>query len=141
MKYPLPQLNGSDLAEEQYDDELRAQVWGLLAALYPHKELTERRRDTRYPFPFLVYLTPVAEDDYTPVGEPVVVVGKQLSEHGLGFYHQYPLPFRRVIASLENGQGRWFGFLMDLTWCRFTSHGWYESGGKFLQAVLSPLEK
>ncbi len=139
MKFPMPQLESATSVEEQTDDELRAQVWGLLTALYPHKELTERRCDTRYPFPFLIHLTPVA--DFTPLGESVVVVGKHLSEHGLGFYHQNPLPYRHVIASLENGQGRWYGFLMDLLWCRYTCHGWYESGGRFLQVVLSPLEK
>jgi hypothetical protein len=46
-----------------------------------------------------------------------------------------------MIASLESGNGRWLGFLIDLTWCRFNRHGWYESGGRFLQAVLSPVEE
>ncbi len=141
MKLPMPQLDLLGEPRHGVDDEVRAQVWGLLTALYPRNDLTERRRDTRYPFPCLVHLTPVGSDGVTPEGATLVVVGRHLSEHGFGFYHQQPLPYRRVIASLENGRGQWFGFLLHLSWCRFTKDGWYESGGRFLQAVLSPLEK
>jgi len=118
-----------------WEDELRTQVCGLLHTLYPQSDLTERRRENRYAFPYLVQLTPVAEDGVTPRGEAVVVVGKHLSERGLGFYHPKPLPYRRMIASLEAGNGRWVRFLIDLSWCRFIKGGWYESGGRFLRAV------
>ena len=80
-------------------------MWGLLTTLYPRNDLIERRRDNRYPFPCLIHLTPVGPDGVTPEGETVVVVGKHLSEHGFGFYHQAPLPHRRMIASLESKQG------------------------------------
>lgn len=123
------------------EDEVRTQVWGLLTSLYPRNTCIERRREHRYPFPYLVHLTPVADDGITPQGEPVVVVGKHLSEKGLGFYHPKPLPYRRMIVSLEAGNGKWLAFLINLTWCRFTRQRWYESGGRFLQAVLSPLGK
>ena len=102
--------------------------------------MVERRCETRYPFPFLIHLTPVGNDNATACGESVVVVGKHVSERGLGFYHPKPLPYRRVIASLEGPRGGWFGFLIDLNWCRFTRQGWYETGGRFLEAVNSPLE-
>ncbi|MCG2684474.1 MAG: hypothetical protein L6306_12780 [Planctomycetales bacterium] len=137
----MPQLDFLDRQDARIDDEVKAQVLGLLTVLYPRNDLIERRRDTRYPFPCLVHLTPVADDGFTPLDETVVVVGRHLSEHGLGFYHQTPLPHRRMIVSLEVGKGRWFGFLIDLNWCRFTKDGWYESGGRFLQAVNSPMEK
>ncbi len=131
-----------DLLPEQgaASDEIRSQVWGLLSTLYPKVTATERRRETRYPFPFLVHLTPVDAQGAPCGDEGVVVVGKHISERGLGFYHPQPLPHRRVIASLEGPHGGWFGFLIDLTWCRFTRQGWYESGGRFLGAVNSPIE-
>ncbi|MBU4272941.1 MAG: hypothetical protein KKE86_02650 [Planctomycetes bacterium] len=141
MELTMPQLDFLDRQDARIDDEVKAQVLGLLTVLYPRNDLIERRRDTRYPFPCLVHLTPVADDGFTPLDETVVVVGRHLSEHGLGFYHQTPLPHRRMIVSLEVGKGRWFGFLIDLNWCRFTKDGWYESGGRFLQAVNSPMEK
>jgi len=141
MKLPMPQLDLLGQSPCGLDDEIRAQVWGLLTTLYPRNDLIERRRDSRYPFPCLIHLTPVGRDGITSEGKTVVVVGKHLSEHGFGFYHQAPLPHRRMIASLQNSKGHWLGFLIDLNWCRFTKDGWYESGGRFLQAVLSPLEK
>ena len=40
-----------------------------------------------------------------------------------------------MIASLETPGGDWIGFLIDISWCRFTQHGWYDSGGRLLQVV------
>ena len=123
------------------DEEVRGQVWALLSTLYPKVTVVERRRETRYPFPFLIYLTPVGDDGTTPSGESIVVVGKHVSERGLGFYHAKPLAHRRVVASLERPHDGWYAFLLDLRWCRFTRQGWYESGGRFLEAVSSPLAR
>lgn len=127
--------------ETRPEEAVRMQVWHLLSALYPPAELSERRASHRYPYPYLVYLTPVGADGATPEGDPIVVVGKHLSERGFGFYHPKPLPFRRMIATLEATNGVRLGFLIDLTWCRFTRHGWYESGGRFLQAVPSAVTR
>jgi len=121
------------------DEEVRSQVCGLLSTLYPRGNKVERRAEQRFPFPYLVHLTPVEADGSVMVDDTVVVVGKHLSERGLGFYHQQPLPNRRMIVSLEVGTDAWLGFLIDLTWCRFTKQGWYESGGRFLQVVKSPV--
>ena len=120
------------------EDDVRLQVWGLLTMLYPQHASTERRRGQRYPYPSLIQLTPVANDGSTPVGPSVVVAGKHISEHGLGFYHPAPLPHRRMIATLDAGHGRQLSFLVDISWCRFTRWHWYESGGRFLQAVNPP---
>jgi hypothetical protein len=43
-----------------------------------------------------------------------------------------------MIVSLETAGGTKLGFLIELSWCRFTRHGWYESGGRFRQAVPAP---
>ncbi len=125
-------------SETAVDEEIRSQVWGLLGSLYPSGGVGERRGERRFPYPYRVQLTPVGDDDLTPVGEPLVVVGKHLSERGLGFYHPKPLAYRRVIASLETTNGSRLCFLLDLNWCRFTHHAWYESGGRFLRTVPSP---
>jgi len=137
LSLPLP--NESLPRAAAPEDEVRVQIWGVLGALYSRTEVTERRRETRYPYPYLVHLTPVGEDGITPQGEPVVVVGKHLSERGFGFYHPKPLAHRRMIVSLETSGGSKLGLLIDLSWCRFTRHGWYESGGRFLQTVPAPL--
>lgn len=125
----------------QGDDAVRRQVWSALIALYPQGRVVERRMDPRFPYPHLLYLTPVAEDGITPQGESVIGVGKSLSERGLGFFYNQPLAHRRMIVSLETADLQWAGFLIELTWCRFTQYGWYESGGRFLQSVPSPIER
>jgi len=140
---PMSHQAQLDLLPEEKDvpeEDIRTQVWGLLMTLYPRNEVAERRHNSRYAFPYLVHLSPVADDGITPEGESLVVVGKHLSEKGIGFYHPQPIPHRRMVVSLEAGNGQWLGFLIDLNWCRFTKHGWYESGGRFLQAILSPVD-
>lgn len=122
------------------DEEISNQVRLALASPQPERQFADRRREKRYPYPYPIYLTPVGRDGRTPEGKTVVVVGKHISDHGLDFYHREPLPHRRVIASMACGSGHWVGFLMDLSWCRFSRHGWYDNGGRFLQAVTSPLE-
>lgn len=117
------------------EDKVRQQVWSLLAGFYAAGKWTERRGDQRFPLPRLIFLTPVGSDSLVPLADPVVVVGKDLSERGLGFYHPHPLPYRRVVASLETHAGQPVAFLIDINWCRFTRHGWYDSGGRILQVV------
>jgi len=121
--------------------ELRTRVHGILSAMYPQGSGVERRKEIRYPYPHLVYLSAVGTDGISPTRESIVVDGKHLAEHGLTFFHPEPIPHRRMIASLEAGRGRWLGVLVDLTWCRFTKLGWYESGGRFLQIVQSPFKQ
>ena len=111
----------------------------LLSRLFPQRKAIERRKEQRYAYPHPIVLTPLAADNRTPTDEAIVVAGKHLSESGLGFFHPSPLPYRRVIASLETPEGGKMAFMMDLNWCRFSRHGWYESGGKFIDVVESPL--
>jgi len=110
-------------------------VGRLLHTSEQHWHRMERRRDQRYPFPHLIVLTPVNHRTLETQGEPVVVVGKHLSKHGLDFYHQTPLPYRWVLAALEGPDCEAASLLMELTWCRFRKHGWYDSGGKFIRRV------
>jgi hypothetical protein len=118
--------------------EVRSQIWGLLCGLYPNAKPSERRQEQRYPYPRLIEFTPVAADGRTPIAPPIVAAGKQISERGMSFFHPHPIPHRLVIASLESNVGGRVGFLLDLTWCRFTKPGWYESGGRFLRTAALP---
>ena len=120
-------------------DAIRAQVAELLRSLYPQLGVVERRKHHRYPYPQIVHLTPLTEMGAAVTDETTTAVCKHLSERGLGFFHQQPLAHRRVIASLESPHARWLAFVLDVGWCRFTRHSWYESGGRFLQAIDSPL--
>jgi hypothetical protein len=113
---------------------------GVLAALFEKSKAPrgkERRSERRYPYPHPIYLTPLTEEG-PQVDETVQVFGKHLSEHGIDFCHRDPLPYRRVIASLPVAGG-WLGLVLDLKWCRFTTDGLYDNGGRFVGAVPSPL--
>jgi hypothetical protein len=101
--------------------------------------MTDRRSDRREPFPYPIYITPIAADGSPQTDDTIVVLGKHLSEHGLDFYYQAPLAYRRVIASWECSPGNWLALVVDLRWCRSNRHGWYENGGRFLHVVDSPL--
>ena len=97
----------------------------------------ERREFVRHPLPALMELTPVDADTEEPLGSPVIVVGKSLSEKGIGFFHQHAIPYRSAIVRVEAGPAGDMSFLVDLAWCRYTRFGWYESGGRFLKVVES----
>jgi len=131
-------INGRALSTNVNDPRVRNRVVTLLSATYPGDRLHDRRSEPRYPYPNLVHLSPLAGEDGTQSKASIVVVGKHLSVKGLGFFHRDPLAHRLMIASLEAGSDHWLGLLIDIFWCRFTRHGWYESGGRFLRAIDSP---
>jgi hypothetical protein len=116
-------------------DEIRAEVRCLIGRIYPGGDFIDRRNERRYPYPYLVRLIPLDEDGTVLHGDAVVAVGKHLSDRGIGFYHPKPIPHRRMIVSLESSDGSRSAFVVDLSWCRFTRQGWYESGGKFLEVL------
>jgi len=120
------------------EQALRERVRRFLGQLLQRHLPQERRAHARMPFPMLVRLTPVDPHTLQPIAEAMTVVGKNLSEDGLGFYHQEPLPYRRAVITLEDNAGRTVSLLIHLSWCRFTQQGWYDSGGRFLE-IIEPL--
>ena len=115
--------------------DMNDHIHALLVRLLPHPRPDELRQDRRSPYPFLFQLVPVAEDNTTPLQTPITVVGKNVSDRGIGFFHQQPLPFRRTIVTLGDPGGYSLSLLAELLWCRFTRHGWYDSGGRFLEII------
>jgi len=113
-------------------ETVEAHVRRLLSATYPPVGNADRRADQRFPFAQLSRLRPVASDGAI-LGEPAsVAVAKHISERGIGFFHPEPMPHRRVAVEIEIPERGEQTFVVELTWCRFTQHGWYESGGRFL---------
>jgi len=120
-------------------DRVAASVHSVLSAVEPAHRASERRREARYPYPYPIHLTPYGDSGRPRVERTFVVIGKHLSEHGLDFYCRAPLAAKRVIASLDCGKEGWIGLVLELSWCRFGRHGWYDNGGRFLARVASPL--
>lgn len=106
----------------------------VLASFYPGIGDPDRRQFPRFPFPYLVQFQPLTPEGDARLGSPLVVVGKQVSESGLGFYHPKPLPSRIACVTLDHG-GASVRLLLEVLWTQFTHHGWYESGGRFLRVM------
>lgn len=117
------------------DTLVRERVWRLLSNLYPVAPLLNRRMEQRYPFACLAHVTPVEEEGVGAPMPPMVVSTKNISENGVSFFHPGTLPYRRVLLRFERDDASSVTFLVDLSWCRFTRQGWYESGGRLLQVV------
>ena len=94
----------------------------------------DRRKHQRVAFPYLLRMTPIDASGETN-GDEVVVVGKELTEKGLGVYHEHPFPYRRATVTLNHPQAGYFVAEVDISWCRFTETGWYESGGRIVQWI------
>ena len=120
-------------------DRVEEYVRLALACSAPSRKLPERRVETRHAYPNPVYLTPLDSRGEPLADQTIVVIGKHLSDHGVDFYHRSAVPYREMICSLTVGDRRWVSLLLQLSWCRFSSHGWYENGGKFLRPAATPV--
>ena len=135
---PVPAVDSPDMRVlvERPKDLISQQVDLALSGAQAERHV-ERRTETRHPYP--IHMTPVDRNGQPLLGETFVVVGKHLSSHGADFYFARPLEWTRVIASFPLRDGKWIAFVMELTWCRFSRHGWYDNGGRFVAATESPL--
>ena len=116
-------------------DAVGAQVRRVIAATAAPDIASQRRQSQRTAFPQLLRLQAVDPLTLVPQDESLVVVGRFLSEQGLGFFHQEPMPHRFVVVSIDVPGDAPTRLLLDVSWCRFTRHGWYESGGRFLRVA------
>lgn len=115
-------------------DVLARQVDRLLVRLHPTVTF-ERRAAERMELPLLLRLVPLDEFHSPLESATVTVVGKNISRRGLCFYHDQPLPYRRALISAQLPDGEPFAVEVDISWCRFTKPGWYESGGRLIAIV------
>jgi len=136
---PAPLPAAGSVAGNRQGDRIASAIRSALTAIEPSKRAVERRRESRHPYPYPIHLTPLDAGGRPAAERTFVVIGRHLAPHGLDFYCRQPLAERRVIASLDLGREGWIGLLLELNWCRFSRHGWYENGGRFLNVVPSPL--
>ncbi len=141
-----PESTGLKNRRASMDEQIERCVQFALRGSSPSRTHDERRRHKRHPFPYPVRVFPVNARNEV-VGDPIVVIGKHLTIQGFDFYFQHPVSHRRVIASFDyappepckSSPPEHVEILLDLTWCRYSGHGWYENGGRFLAAINPPL--
>ena len=112
---------------------LTIQIEALLSRLYPVVE-RERRHDDRVAIPVLFRITPYDSERQPLDQESSIVVGKNMSRRGVCFYHEKPITHRRALLELADPSVGTFVAEVDITWCRFTKPGWYESGGRLIRS-------
>src|SRR5882724_2441791 len=95
----------------------------------------ERRQFGRIALPLVLQITPLDQTGKPLEHLATSAVGKDISPRGISFFHELPLPYRRAIASFEHQDVGRFSVEVDVSWCRFTSPGWYQSGGRLIRTV------
>lgn len=116
----------------------------LQALLTPADRRVERRRGVRAAFPYRMRVAAAAmgrRDELQELPGEEFVVGRDLSEAGLGFEHDIALPYRRVLLSAADDRFEDINFPgiqieLLLNWCRFCGSG-YESGGRILRSSIA----
>lgn len=95
----------------------------------------ERRQFGRIALPLVLQVTPLDQTGQPLEHLALRVVGKDISPRGISFFHEQPLPYRRAIVTFEHPEVGRFCVEVDMSWCRFTSPGWYQSGGRLIRTV------
>jgi hypothetical protein len=124
----------SSIAAKTNRATLTIQIEALLTRLHPAVG-RERRHDDRIAIPVLFRLTPFDGDRQPLEQETLIVVGKNISRRGVSFYHEKPITHRRALIELADPSVGSFVAEIDVTWCRFTKPGWYESGGRLIRSA------
>jgi hypothetical protein len=95
----------------------------------------ERRQFGRISLPLVLQVTPLDQTGQPLEQLATTSVGKDISPRGISFFHERPLPYRRAIVTFEHPDVGRFGIEVDVSWCRFTSPGWYQSGGRLIRTM------
>lgn len=123
-----------NVAIAEMSEMLAQQVQGLIDEARTGNGGERRNRD-RFPIPYTFRLTPIDRNGNLLNDETTTVVGKDLSLTGIGFSHDYPLLFRRVIVSLNHPKVGRFAVEAEVVWTRPTPIGLYESGCRLIRTV------
>lgn len=92
----------------------------------------DRRHDTQRQLTQLAKLVPLDDRTEQPTGSEITVTTRNISTGGIGISHKHPLPFKKAAITLTLPDGSRMTVIVRLLWCRFTSAGRYDSGGRFL---------
>ena len=115
-------------------------VMTVLGEQHAARLRAERRAAQRYVYPHLISVSPWKRGAAAE-GEKIAACVKDLSTAGIGFFHSVLLPHRLVVVELESRHYGRLSLVTSLLWCRYTRHGWYESGGWFVENLARGEQK
>ncbi|MCA9070048.1 MAG: hypothetical protein KDA84_14045 [Planctomycetaceae bacterium] len=121
--------------------ELSRIVDHVVASWHASNSFAEQRSWHRTAYDRPAVLTPLHDRTGEPLDVHKIISGRDISPSGFSFTHLEPLACRRAIITFayEHENETQAAILLRLSWCRFTRAGVYQSGGKFLDVVPSPL--
>lgn len=131
---PLLQEEGQDTVLQTLQ-EVESLIDTLSASWHTSPSILQSRRWHRLPYRKSILLTPIHEETDQPIADQRVATGQDISLGGICFLHDHPLPYRRITVTFPRDNGHIESLVIRLRWCRFTRHGFYQSGGKFLYPV------
>ena len=120
--------------------ELQSLVGEVVASWHTSGPLLQQRYRHRVPLRRQLIIIPLDEQLETPCGSPLRVEGRDISLAGISFAHSLPLPHRKVALMLPHLHETAPSIVTQLTWCRFSRDGRYQSGGGFLGTLRASIE-
>lgn len=109
----------------------------VISGKQPLERRMERRLDARYAYPYPLTLTPIEAVLRGNWTSNIAAIGKHITVHGLDFYTTAPLAAKEVICQFHLANVA-CSLVIELTWCRHNSQGWFENGGKFVRVWKAP---
>jgi hypothetical protein len=128
--FPTARNTGAPLRSSTLTEQFR-----ILKEALERPVSFERRQYGRIALPMVLEVTPLDQTGQPLKHLALQVVGKDISPRGISFFHERPLPHRRAIVNFEHPEVGQFCLEVDVTWCRFTSPGWYQSGGRLIRTL------
>lgn len=128
--FTLPQSLGP---EQDVENLIRR----LVADKTPLDRRLERRRDSRYAYPYPLRLTPLDAAQRGDFSMSISAIGKHITIHGVDFYTGHPVAAKEVVCQFAAGNAS-LAVVLELNWCRHNAQGWFENGGKFSRIWKSP---
>jgi hypothetical protein len=98
----------------------------------------ERRTCGRLPIDCRILLTPVDERTAILIDENVSTVGKDFSQTGARFTHNFPLTQQRFLLSFRAPELGEFVVEADVVWTRTTENGRLETGCRIIRKMIAP---
>jgi predicted RNA-binding Zn-ribbon protein involved in translation (DUF1610 family) len=126
----LPDALGHEL-------DVESVIYRAIAGKQPITQRLERRRDTRYAYPYPLTLTPLESALRGDARVSISAIGKHLTIHGVDFYTTSPIAAKEVICQFHSPSCG-HALVVELHWCRHNAQGWFENGGRFLRVWKTP---
>lgn len=115
--------------------EIEQLLGSFVATWHGSARVSALRRWHRAAYEKRIALIPLDDRTEEPIGDPILVTGRDISVDGISFTHNRPLSCRKAAVTLREPNKPPVTLVVRLSWCRCTREGLYQSGGHFLRTL------